>query len=242
MNKIQHIMAERRLREKDCEIDWKNHPAEDEYGNPTVEDWTELRDDWIIEDCACDEYILANRQRCFKYYIYDYHEDLYRQYMRQEGYTESMIAYWGLQKMFDDGWIKSPAFVKWDEMLYLYDVECIRRFLEEIHDRDMRVRIIKYFINNADYLYGKKDKQRYLPKLKNLLIIHSESAKIHHEELKKQRATETSPQQVTDLLKEIAVLKQRIQKLEKQPTKLEQHFHESVGVAASNTSHLEVHR
>lgn len=235
------------LREQDCCIDWKNHPTEDENGNPTIEDWTELREEWIIEDCGCDEYVLADRKRCFKYYIYDYDEDLYRQFMRQEGYTEANVAYWGLQRMFDDGWIKSPAFVKWDEMLYLYNVKVIQRFVEAIHDRDMRVKIIKYFMDNADYFYGVKKKD-YLPELKHLLIIHSEAARIHREELKKQTAIEITQQQQLDLLKENVILKQRvqkleqrIQKLERQPRKLEQHFHESVGVAANNTNNLKVH-
>lgn len=207
----------KRLREKDCRIDWKNYPLEDENGNPIIADCTENRKEWIIEDCECDEYILADRKRCFKYYIYDYDEELYKQYMRQEGYTEADVAYWGLQKMFDDGWLKSPAFVKWDEMLYLFNVNAIKRFVETIYDRDMRVKILQYFINNADYLYGVKEKKDYLPKLRNLLFMHSEAARIHQEELKRQTTIDITQQQQVDLLKEIAILKEKVRKLEKKP-------------------------
>lgn len=207
----------KRIREKDCKIDWKNYPLEDENGNPIIADCTENRKEWIIEDCECDEYILADRKRCFTYYIYDYDEELYKQYMRQEGYTEADVAYWGLQKMFDDGWLKSPAFVKWDEMLYLFNVNAIKRFVEAIYDRDMRVKILQYFINNADYLYGVKEKKNYLPKLRNLLFMHSEAARIHKEELKRQTTIDITQQQQVDLLKEIAILKEKVRKLEKKP-------------------------
>ena len=238
----------KRLREKDCIIDWKNHPAQDENGNPTIEDWTEFRELWILEDCECSAFALANRERCFRYYTFDYDMNLFHKYMHQEGYTEATVAYWGLEKMFDDGWIKSPAFVDWKNMLFIYRMDEIINFVRLIYEPDMRVRIIKYFIDNADFLYGPKEKKQYIPELKNLLINLSEAARIHREELKKQTTIDITQQQQLDLVKENAILKQRLQKLEqrlqkleRQPRKLEQHFHESVGVAANNTNNLEVH-
>ena len=81
----------------------------------------------------------------------------------------------------------------------------------------MRVKILQYFINNADYLYGVKEKKEYLPELRNLLIMHSEAARIHKEELKKQTTIDITQQQQVDLLKEIAILKEKVRKLEKKP-------------------------
>ena len=204
----------KRLTLKDCKIDWKNHPAKDENGNPTTEDWTEFREQWIHEDCDCNEYALANQERCFRYYTFDLDMKLYEQYMQQVGYVKSDVAYMGLEKMFNDDWIKSPAFVRWQDFLYLPSVDCIQYFVESICNPDMRVRIIKYFIDNADYLYGKKEKQKYIPGLKNLLITYSEAAKIHQQKLKQQTAIDISQKQQVDLLKEIAILKERIIKLE----------------------------
>ncbi len=221
------------IRLKDCEKDWKNHPAKDDNGNPTFEDWTEFREQWIHEDCDCNEYALANQERCFRYFTYDYDIKLYEQFMHQVGYTKADVAYWGLEKMFNDDWIKSPAFVKWKEFLYLHNVDEIKYFVDAICNPDMRVRIIKYFIDNADYLYGKKDKQNYIPELKNLLIIHSEAAKIHHQELKQQTAIEISPKKQVDLLKQIAILKERIQKLEHEQRVIN-NFHAPVSQVVNN--------
>ena len=201
---------------KDCKIDWKNHPAEDENGNPIIEDWTEFREQWLHENCECNTYVLADQERCFRYFTIDLDTKLFEQYMQQAGYIKSDVAYLGLVKMFNDDWIKSPAFVIWQDFFYLQDVYCycIQHFVDAIYNPDMRVRIIKYFIDNADYLYGKKEKQKYIPKLKNLLIIHSEAAKIHQQKLKQQTAIDISQKQQVDLLKEIAILKERIIKLE----------------------------
>ena len=203
---------------EDCKIDWKNHPAEDENGNPITEDRTEFREQWLYENCECNTYVLANQERCYRYYTIDLDMKSFEQYMQQAGYIKSDVAYLGLVKMFNDGWIKSPAFVYWQDFLYLQDVyhgvRHIESFVEEIHTPDMRVRIIKYFIDNADYLFGKKEKQKYIPGLKNLLITYSEAAKIHQQKLKQQTAIDISQKQQVDLLKEIAILKERIIKLE----------------------------
>lgn len=172
----------RRLREEDCLIDWKNHPAEDENGNPIVEDWTELRNEWLQEDCECNEYSLGNRERCYRYYSFDYDENLFKQWMKQHNYTENNIAYWGLERMFDDGWIKSPAFVDWRDMRIIYSLQSIKTFVENRSNYDTRVAILTYFINNADYLFGHTNKQEYLPSLRNLRDIHKEAAKVYKQE------------------------------------------------------------
>ena len=166
----------------DCLIDWKNHPAEDENGNPITEDWTEQRELWLEEDCECNEYSLANRQKCFRYYSFDYDEDKFRQWMQQHNYNEYTIAYWGLERMFEDGWIKSPAFVDWRDMRIIYSLQSIKSFVENRRNYDTRVAILTYFINNADYLFGHTGKLEILPSLRNLRDVHKEAAKVYKQE------------------------------------------------------------
>lgn len=82
-----------RIRKQDCRIDWAHYPEEDENGNPIIEDRTEDRNEWLIEDCECDEYRLANQKICFRYYSFDYEIDKFKQWMQQENYDDSTIAY-----------------------------------------------------------------------------------------------------------------------------------------------------
>lgn len=222
--------SQKPLRLKDCEIDWTHHPVPDANGNIIYDDITHLRDEWIIEDCECNEYCLADLKCCFKYYTFDYDENLYRQYMKQNGISEHSVSYWGLQKMFDDGWLKSPAFVKWKDILWMENIDQVRQFVEGVNDPDMKVKIVKHFIDNADYLYGKKDKHYYIPELKNLLIIYSEAARIRNEEIKRQQAKKITNREEVDILKELNILKERLRKLEKQPrVNVERHYGPTFG-------------
>lgn len=79
----------KRLTLKDCKIDWKNHPAEDENGNPTIEDWTEHREQWLCEDCECNEYSLANGDCCYRYYKFDYDPEKFEQWRQQNNYSKT---------------------------------------------------------------------------------------------------------------------------------------------------------
>ena len=186
-----------RLREKDCLIDWAHHSAEDENGNPIEEDWTELREEWLHEDCDCNEHSLANRKKCYRYFTYDYDDDMYKKWMRQYGYDEFQISYWGLEKMFNDEWIKSPAFVDWKDFRVFHSLLQIESFVESINDCGMRVAILTYFIDNAEYLLGKTTKREISPALKNLRTRYKEAAKIRKEEeaLKKAAERKKSPKE-----------------------------------------------
>ena len=178
------------LRIEDCLIDWTHYPAEDENGNPIEEDWSERRDEWLHEDCDCNEYSLANRDKCYAYYAFDYDIDKFREWMRQHKYSDYTIAYWGLERMFDDEWIKSPAFVDWRDMRMVYDIRSIKMFVENRPNFDTRIAILTYFIDNADYLFGRSHKQEFLPGLKNLRTIHKAAAKAYKEELAKESAAQ----------------------------------------------------
>ena len=190
----------KRLTLKDCKIDWKNHPAKDEKGNPTIEDWTEHREEWLREDCECNEYSLANRDCCYLYYKFDYDPEKFEQWRQQNNYSKNLIAYWGLCRMFDDGWIKSPAFVDWRHFegvldsigLYIFlrssDTE---RFIREFNNPDDRVAILKHFKDNINFIIKDKDTRKFmLPVFRNLLSIQQEALKLHNEELKRKAAAE----------------------------------------------------
>jgi hypothetical protein len=180
----------KRLTLKDCKIDWKNHPAKDENGNPIIEDWTENREQWLHEDCECNEDSLANKEICYLYYTFDYDTEKFNQWMCQERLTKSNIAYWGLIGMFNDGWIKSPTFVDWRDIFLFFNNDIIKRFVEAIFKLDTRIDILKYFISNAEFLFGKNRKKELLPGIKNLLNIQQEALKLHKEELKQQEKAE----------------------------------------------------
>ena len=180
----------KRLTLKDCKIDWKNHPAKDENGNPIIEDWTEHREQWLLEDCECNEDSLANKEICYLYYTFDYDTEKFNQWMRQERLTKSNIAYWGLIGMFNDGWIKSPTFVDWRDIFLFFNDDIIKRFVEAIFKLDTRIDILKHFISNAEFLFGKNRKKELLPGIKNLLNIQQEALKLHKEELKQQEKAE----------------------------------------------------
>lgn len=190
----------KRINIKDYKIDWKNHPAKDENGNPIIEDWTEQREQWLLEDCECNEYSLADRDCCYLYYKFDYDTEKFNQWMQQKNLSKNQIAYWGLCQMFNDGWIKSPAFVDWRHFegvldsigLYIFfrshDTE---RFIREFNNPEDRVAILKHFIDNIRYIIKDKDVRKYmLPTFKNLLNIQQEALKLHKEELKQKAAAE----------------------------------------------------
>ncbi len=180
----------KKIKKQDCLIDWAHHPAEDENGNPIEEDWTDLREEWLHDDCECDEYSLADQKKCYRYYSFDYDADKFKEWMRQNKYDEFTIAYWGLGKMFDDGWIKSPAFVDWRDLRIVYNINFIKNFVENRPNYDTRIAILTYFIDNAEYLFGRTRKHEYLPGLKNLRNRQKEAAKIRKEELAKEEAAQ----------------------------------------------------
>ena len=190
----------KRLTLKDCKIDWKNHPAKDENGNPTIEDWTEHREQWLCEDCECNEYSLANGDCCYRYYKFDYDPEKFEQWRQQNNYSKNLIAYWGLCRMFDDGWIKSPAFVDWRHFeevldsigLYIFwRISDTERFIREFNNLDDRVAILKHFKDNINFIIKDKDTRKYmLPVFRNLLSVQQEALKLHNEELKRKAAAE----------------------------------------------------
>ena len=184
----------KRLRLQDCKIDWEHYPTEEMDGSITIEDKStdkeQILHEWM-EDCECDEIWKANMQKCRLYHIYSHEldSDKYAVYAQQEHYSDSNIAYWGLSEMFNDGWLKSPAFVDWKEMLYCVSQRNINNFLLDIYEPQQRVELLTYLIKNAEFIYGEWKKE-VTPKLKELLETHKAAAKLRKEELKRQAAEE----------------------------------------------------
>lgn len=184
----------KRLRLQDCKIDWEHYPTEEMDGSITIEDKSsdkeQILHEWM-EDCECDEFWKANMQKCRLYHIYSHEldSDKYAVYAQQEHYSDSNIAFWGLSAMFNDGWLKSPAFVDWKEMWYCVSQRNINNFLSDIYEPQRRVELLTYLIKNAEFIYGEWKKE-VTPKLKELLETHKAAAKIRKEELKRQAAEE----------------------------------------------------
>ena len=120
--------------------------------------------------------------------------------MIQEDVRDDVIALWGLYKMFDDGWIKSPAFVDWNQFdfilrccgLYIFDhTKDIEQFIQQFQNLEARVSILKYFKDNINFIIKEKDVRKYmLPAIRNSLITHTEAARLHKEALKQQEKAE----------------------------------------------------
>ena len=180
----------KRLTLEDCKVDWKHYPIETENGNLITEDFTEKREEWLIWDCECGEDCLADKNICFLYYRHDYDPEKFKQWMSQEYLDKSTIARCGLQKMFNDGWVKSPTFVDWKDMFLFFDIDSIKCFIEPISSIDTRIEILKHFIHNLEFLVGQNRKKELHPGLKNLLSIQQEAARLHKEALKQQEKEE----------------------------------------------------
>lgn len=197
----------KRLRVEDCRIDWEHFPVKDLDGKMVVENVSPEEAkrrlaEWIEDECSCSEYKLAGKVSCYLYYIYShgYDEDKYKQYAQQQNYKEDTIAFWGLQEMFDDEWVKSPAFVDWrDEMKYCIDNRNIRNFILGINNPQTRVEILSHLFKNAEYIFMMEiarnfEDRDYLKRkkliLKQLLETQKAAAKIRKEELKRRETEE----------------------------------------------------
>ena len=188
----------KRLTLKDCKIDWKHYPLL-ENGKQIIVDNTHLYQEFL-EECECNEIDKADKEVCSKYFLLDYDYEKIQKWLIQEDVRDDVIALWGLYKMFDDGWIKSPAFVDWNQFdfilrccgLYIFDhTKDIERFIQQFQNPEVRVSILKYFKDNINFIIKEKDVRKYmLPAIRDSLITHTAALKLHNEELKRKAAAE----------------------------------------------------
>ena len=188
----------KRLTLKDCKIDWKHYPLL-ENGKQIIVDNTHLYRQFL-EECECNEIDKADKEVCSKYFLLDYDYEKIQKWLIQEDVRDDVIALWGLYKMFDDGWIKSPAFVDWKQFdfilrccgLYIFDrTKDIEQFIQQFQNPEVRVSILKYFKDNINFIIKEKDVRKYmLPAIRDSLITHTAAAKQRKEELKRKAAEE----------------------------------------------------
>jgi hypothetical protein len=188
----------KKLSLKDCKIDWKHYPLL-ENGKQIIVDNTHLYQE-LLEECECNEIDKADKEVCSKYFLLDYDYEKIQKWMIQKSVCDDDIAILGLYKMFDDGWIKSPAFVDWKQFdfilhsrgLYIFDrTKDIEYFIQHFQNPEVRVSILKYFKNNINFIIKEKDVRKYmLPAICNSLNIHTDAAKLYKEELKQKEKAE----------------------------------------------------
>ena len=188
----------KRLSLKDCKIDWKHYPLL-ENGKQIIVDNTHLYREFL-EECECNEIDKADKEVCSKYFLLDYDYEKIQKWLIQEDVRDDVIALWGLYKMFDDGWIKSPAFVDWKQFdfilrccgLYIFDrTKDIEQFIQQFQNPEVRVSILTYFKDNINFIIKEKDVRKYmLPAIRDSLITHTAAAKQRKEELKRKAAEE----------------------------------------------------
>lgn len=188
---------QRRLRKEDFLIDWKNYPTIELDGSITYGDASENHDVWLEEDCGGDESSPINKEKCIRYYEFEYDKEMIKQYERQQDYSDGTLIFWGLQQMFNDGWIKSPAFVNWSDLYLCINPRSIGNFIDGIHDRKTGVEILKYLIKMADTIYPSYDIKETKNKLKVLLSRYQaaaqEQARLKAEEKIKDRPKKEKP-------------------------------------------------
>ena len=164
----------------DCRIDWIHYPVSGENGKVTLEDCSHLRNEWLEEDCACDANNLADTVKCDKYFAFDYDYETLRLFYKIPDYEGTPFEIWGLQKMFNDNWLLTPAFVKWmgkDSFGFIV-YECwLESFLNGIHDPRMRVEILKFIVKHVNYIIP-DTKKKELPRLKNTLDRYEAAYKL----------------------------------------------------------------
>ena len=95
-------MEEKKLTIEDCLIDWDHYETKDEKGNPVVIAVSkEQQDEWLHEDCDCNEINKADRAKCTAYYTFNYKREKLDAYYESIGKTSYVANYpiWGLIAM-----------------------------------------------------------------------------------------------------------------------------------------------
>lgn len=171
MENEQNTPRKKRTTLKDCLQDW-SHVAVYEGDRIVYESYSEEE----VEDMrkksflysVCDRII---QDSCYDYFVYDYDPDKINQYFKERKWTPQDVQFEGLLKMFNDGWIKSPAYVDWKEGLYFtIDPTHIQNLVMNISNPTMRVQILQFIVDNAEYLLEEQDIEQ-LPYYEYLLSV-----------------------------------------------------------------------
>ncbi len=185
-------------RKDDCLIDWDHYEVADENGGTVIDVISkEQQQEWLEEECFCDEQYKADKEMCSNYYTFNYDKKKLEAYYRAslKHFYPDLFAYWGLIKMFNDGWIKTPAYVNWSDFSsWISPYGSIKSFIHEIADPRVRVEILDYIIRDADTIFTCFSRKRDLPEFKSLLLESKEAAKVYKQRLKDQEAAAKAKQ------------------------------------------------
>ena len=179
-------MEEKKLTLEDCKIDWDHYETKDEHGNPVVIAVSkEQQDEWLHEDCDCNEINKADRTKCTAYYTFNYKREKLDAYYKSIGKTYYIASYpiLGLIDMFNDGWLKSPAYVDWVDMAMFVHSSGLSSFIHGIKEPQTRVDILTYLIQRQE---GASPRYELAP-YKALLAESKEALKIRKQELASQK-------------------------------------------------------
>lgn len=181
-------MEEKKLTIEDCLIDWDHYETKDEKGNPVVIAVSkEQQDEWLHEDCGCNEINKADRAKCTAYYTFNYKREKLDAYYESIGKANYVANYpiWGLIAMFNDGWLKSPAYVDWADMYMFVGGGGMSHFIHSIKEPQTRVDIMNYMIQRSSG-YDHRGSST-MGDYKALLAESKEALKIRKQELASQK-------------------------------------------------------
>ena len=195
MENEQNIPRKKRTTLKDCLQDWSHVPFDDGdkivYESLTEEEIEDMRQR-SFSYTASERIIQDN---CYDYFVFDYNSDKINQYFKEHKWNEHDVQFEGLIKMFNDGWIKSPAYVDWKEGLYFaIDPTHIESLLLNISNPTMRVQLLQFIVDNAEYLI--EDDIEKLPYYEYLLSVYRTDAQFYMQDKEyKELLEHTKPQQ-----------------------------------------------
>lgn len=162
----------RRLTLEECRIDWNHFPTREVDGTIDYVMITKQEQDaWKEEDCGYSIVYRVGTDTCVNYFQFGYDLDKLKQYYEERYWNTEEIAWRGLIDMFNDGWIKSAAYVDWRyELHFCIDEEHVESFLEQIDKPETRMEILQLIVSNAEYILA--DEMEKLPFYEYLLSIY----------------------------------------------------------------------
>ena len=182
MQNVHYKSSKNRITLQDCLEDWSHYAVQEGnrtvYVSSTPEEVEQMRKE-SFGYSACER---IDQDLCYDYFVFDYNPDKINRYFDEHKWTTEDIQYEGLLKMFNDGWIKSPAYVDWKEGLYFaIEPRIIENLLMNIYDPTMRVQILQFIVGNAEYILDKKDIEQ-IPFYEYLLSVHSIDAQFFNQD------------------------------------------------------------
>ena len=171
MNNEQPQKRKRRLTLNDCRIDWKHFEVIDEDGNTLIES---ISDEEILEwkqsECGYSAFDRVSTYNSSTYFSIDYDTAKFKQYCAENRWSEERVAEEGLQKMFNDGWLKSAAYVNWKLHYFCIESREIEAFLVGINEPATKVDILQFLVENAEYILAEDINE--LPLYEYLLSVY----------------------------------------------------------------------